>query len=158
MNPIADQTVTAGAGNTYTLPSYAALANPITANCNATLTQTPNIGTVLAPGIYTITMFAISGAANVERTFQLTVNASLGINDEEKSKFLLYPNPATNSLNVIGNFESNESVTIFNMLGQSVLVKAIYSNDENIDITSLAKGIYSVYFNNAKATYKFIKQ
>ena len=158
MNPIANQTVTADASNTYTLPSYATLANPITANCNATLTQAPNVGTVLAPGTYTITMTATSGASNVQRTFQLVVNSNLGVTDEVKNSFVLYPNPASTSLNVKGDFDSNESVTIYNMLGQTVLKKAITSNDESIDISSLAKGIYSVYFNNAKATYKFIKE
>ena len=44
------------------------------------------------------------------------------------------------------------------MLGQTILRKAVTSNDESIDITSLAKGIYNVYFNNAKVSYKFIKE
>lgn len=158
MNPIANQTVTAGAGNTYTLPSYATLANPITANCNAGLTQSPVVGTVLSPGTYTITMTATSGASNVQRTFQLLVNPNLGVTEEVKNNFILYPNPATSALNVKGDFDSNENVTIFNMLGQVVLKKAITSNEESIDISSLAKGIYSVYFNNAKVTYKFIKE
>lgn len=157
MAAIANQTVTAGAGNTYTLPSYATLANPITDNCDATLTQTPVIGTVLAPGTYTITMVATS-STTVTRTFQLTITPFLGVNESVKNNFVLYPNPATNSLNVKGDFDSDESVTIYNMLGQTVLRKAVTSNDESIDISSLAKGIYNVYFNAAKATYKFIKE
>ena len=44
------------------------------------------------------------------------------------------------------------------MLGQTVLTKALFSNDQSIDIISLAKGIYNVYFNNAKVSYKFIKE
>lgn len=157
MAAIANQTVTADASNTYTLPSYATLANPITANCNATLTQSPNVGTVLAPGTYTITMVATSGTS-VTRTFQLTINPFLSVNESVKNNFVLYPNPAANVLNIKGDFDGEESVTIYNMLGQTVLKKAITSNEESIDITSLAKGIYNVYFNNAKATYKFIKE
>lgn len=158
MAAIPNQTVTADAGNTYTLPSYASLANPITNNCDAGLTQSPIAGTVLNPGTYTITMTATSGASTVVRTFQLTVNPNLGIDDNVKNNFLLYPNPATNVLNVKGDFDSNESITIFNMLGQTVLRKAVTSNDESIDISSLAAGIYNVYFNNAKASYKFVKK
>ncbi|MDN3678018.1 T9SS type A sorting domain-containing protein [Flavobacterium paronense] len=157
MAAIANQTVVADASNTYTLPSYAALANPITDNCDATLTQSPVIGTVLVPGTYTITMVATSGTT-VTRTFQLTITSSLGIKESVKNNFVLYPNPAATTLNVKGNFDSNESVTVFNMLGQTVLTKAVISNEESIDITSLAKGIYNVYFNNAKVTYKFIKE
>lgn len=158
MATIDSQTVTADATNTYTLPSYATLANPITDNCDAGLTQSPIAGTVLSPGTYTITMVATSGASTVTRTFQLLVNPNLGIDDNVKNNFLLYPNPATNVLNVKGDFDNNESITIFNMLGQTVLRKAIITNDESIDISSLASGIYNVYFNNAKASYKFVKK
>ncbi|UPT69509.1 MAG: T9SS type A sorting domain-containing protein [Flavobacterium sp. JAD_PAG50586_2] len=158
MATIANQVVTADLTNTYTLPSYATLANPITNNCDAGLTQSPVTGTVLAPGVYPITMVATSGASTVTRTFQLTVNPNLGIDDKVKNQFLLYPNPATSVLNIKGDFDSNESITIFNMLGQTVLRKAVTTNDESIDISSLAAGIYNVYFNNAKVSYKFVKK
>ncbi len=158
MAAIANQTVTADLSNTYTLPSYATLANPITDNCDATLTQSPVAGTVLTPGVYTITMTATSGSSTVQRTFQLTVNPNLGITDNVKNNFVLYPNPATNVLNVKGDFDSNESITIYNMLGQAVLRKAVSSNNESIDIASLANGVYNIYFNNAKVTYKFVKE
>lgn len=157
MAAIANQSVTADATNTYTLPSYATLANPITDNCDATLSQSPVVGTVLVPGTYPITMTAVS-TTTVNRTFQLTVNPFLGVANNVKNNFLLYPNPVNNVLNVKGDFDSNESVTIYNMLGQAVLRKAITSNDQSIDVSSLAKGIYNVYFNTAKATYKFIKE
>jgi predicted small secreted protein len=157
MNPIADQTVTAGAGNTFTLPSYATLANPITANCNAVVTQSPAIGTVLAPGDHIITMTATSGASVVNRTFTLTVTTSLGVNDNEKNNFVLYPNPATSVLNIKGEFDANENITIYNMLGQVVLNKAVTSNEESIDIATLSSGIYTITFNSAKVSKKFIK-
>lgn len=157
MASIANQTVTADATNTYTLPSYAALANPITNSCDAGLTQSPVVGTILAPGVYTITMVATSGTS-ITRTFQLTINPFLGVNESVKNHFVLYPNPAANVLNVKGDFDSEESITIYNMLGQTVLTKAVITNDGNIDISSLAKGIYNVYFNNAKVSYKFIKE
>ena len=157
MAAIANQTVVAGAGNTYTLPSYATLANPINDNCDAVLTQAPIAGTILAPGTYTITMTATSGTS-VNRTFQLTITPFLGVNESVKNHFVLYPNPAVNILNIKGDFDSNESVTIYNMLGQTILKKAVTTNDESIDISPLAKGIYNVYFNNAKVSYKFIKE
>ncbi|HNP34008.1 MAG TPA: T9SS type A sorting domain-containing protein [Flavobacterium sp.] len=158
MAAIANQTVTADASNTYTLPSYATLANPITDNCDAALTQAPVVGTVLAPGTYTITMTATSGASTVTRNFTLTVLPFLGVTESVKNHFVLYPNPAANVLNVKGEFDSNESVTISNMLGQTVLRHAVGSNEESINISSLSKGVYNVYFNNAKVTYKFIKE
>jgi len=158
MAAIADQTVTADVSNTYTLPSYASLANPITDNCDAVVTQNPVAGTIVTPGVYTITMTATSGASNVQRTFQLTVDPYLGINEVIKNNFILYPNPATNTLNIKGNLDIDESVTIYNMLGQAVLRGKVSTNDESIDVSSLSAGIYNISFNNAKVTYKFVKK
>lgn len=158
MAAIANQTVAADATNTYTLPSYATLANPITTNCDAALSQSLVVGTVLAPGTYTITMTATSGVSSVQRTFQLTITAFLGVEDIVKNNFVLYPNPASTVLNIKGDFDINESITIYNMLGQTIYTKRVTSNDESIDIAFLAKGIYNVYFNTAKVSYKFIKE
>jgi len=157
MATIADQTVPADANNTYTLPSYATLANPITDNCDATVTQSPAIGTVLAPGVYTITMTATRGASSVVRTFTLTITTNLGIEEVTKNNFVVYPNPANNVVNIKGDFDSNESVTIYNMLGQVVLKKTVASNEEAIDISALASGVYTISFNSAKVSRKFVK-
>jgi len=157
MATIPNQTVQADVNNTYTLPSYATLANPITANCNATSTQSPAIGVALAPGNYTITITATSGSSSVVRTFTLTITANLGIEDATKNNFVLYPNPANNVVNIKGEFDSNETITIYNMLGQVVLKKAVILNEEAIDITTLATGVYTMSFNNAKVSRKFVK-
>ncbi|MGL2964979.1 T9SS type A sorting domain-containing protein [Flavobacterium sp. XGLA_31] len=157
MAAMVNQTVQAGVSNTYTLPSYATLANPITDNCDAALTQTPNAGTVLAPGVYTITMVATSGTSSVTRTFQLTVLPYLGVNEAVKNNFVLYPNPTTSVLNIKGDFDITENVTVYNMLGQAVLRQNVTGNEESIDVSSLAKGVYNLYFSAAKVSYKFVK-
>lgn len=157
MASIADQTVQAGASNTYTLTSFTSLANPITDNCDATLVQSPAAGAVLAPGVYTITMTATSGSATVQVSFQLTVTPFLGIADASKNNFVLYPNPATNVVYLKGDFDTSESVTVYNMLGQAVIRKALTANEDNIDVSSLAAGVYNVYFNTAKVSHKFVK-
>lgn len=157
MAAIADQTVQAAATNTYTLANFASLANPITDNCNAVVVQSPAAGAVLAPGIYTITMTATSGALTVPVTFQLTVTPFLGIADSVKNNFVLFPNPVTSVLNLQGDFDASETITIYNMLGQAVMTKALTTNEENIDVTCLASGVYNVYFNTAKVAHKFVK-
>jgi hypothetical protein len=157
MAAMANQTVQADVSNTYTLPSYATLANPINDNCDAGLTQSPTTGTVLSPGTYTITMVATSGASSVTRTFQLTILPFLGLNESVKNNFVLYPNPASTVLNLKGDFDANETITIYNMLGQTIIRKTLTANEESIDVSTLARGVYNVYFNNAKATYKFVK-
>lgn len=157
MAAIANQTVQADSSNTYTLPSYDVLANPINDNCDAILTQSPVVGTVLAPGVYTITMVATSGTS-VTRTFQLTVMPYLGINEVTKNNIILYPNPASTVLNVKGDFDANESITIYNVLGQIVMNKKLSGTEESISISNLAKGVYTIQFASLNTTYKFIKE
>lgn len=82
-------------------------------------------------------------------------NAQVSDNESAARKWI---QSHAKDLNIKGDFDSNETVTIYNMLGQTVLRKAVTTNDESIDVTSLAKGIYNVYFNNVKVSYKFIKE
>jgi zinc metalloprotease ZmpB len=154
MAPIANQTVP---GPSYTLPSYAALANPISPVCSATLTQSPVVGTVMPVGVHTITMTASLGAATVVRTFTLTVSA-LGVDENINNNTVIYPNPASNQITIKGEFDANESITVYNLLGQKVLDHTMNSNEETINVSKLATGVYTIYFNTSKATYKFIKE
>ncbi|RAR74177.1 T9SS type A sorting domain-containing protein [Flavobacterium aciduliphilum] len=158
MAAIADQTVAADANNTYTLPSFSSLANPIVANCNAVVTQSPVIGTVLAPGTYSITMTATSGTATVSQTFTLTITPNLTLNENSKTKVAVFPNPTKNQITIKGDFEANESVTIYNLLGQKVTERKLLSNEETIDVSKYESGLYTIYFNVSKASYKFIKE
>lgn len=158
MNAMADQTVQADANNTYTLPSYATLANPITDNCDAGLTQTPNTGTVVGLGSHLITMVATSGTSTVTRTFTLTVTPSLGVVENDKKNIVVYPNPTSSDLTIQGEFDSEESIAIFNLLGQKVMEHTIDSNEQVVNVSKLASGVYTIYFNSSKATFKFIKE
>lgn len=158
MNVIPNQTVQADANNTYTLPSYAELANPITNNCDAVLTQTPNTGTVVGLGDHLITMVATSGASTVTRTFTLTVTPSLGVDENVKKNIVIYPNPTSSNLTIQGEFDSKESIAVFNLLGQKVMEHPIDSNEQVVNVSKLASGVYTIYFNSSKATFKFIKE
>lgn len=158
MNAIPNQTVQADPGNTYTLPSYAALANPITNNCDAGLTQSPNVGTVVGLGAHLITMVATSGASTVTRTFTLTVTPSLGVDENIKRNIVVYPNPASANLTILGEFDSDEKITVFNLLGQKVMEHDINSNEQTVNVSKLASGVYTIYFNSSKSTFKFIKE
>ncbi|MEC4004701.1 T9SS type A sorting domain-containing protein [Flavobacterium sp. SUN052] len=158
MAVIANQSVTADSNNTYTLPSYATLANPISANCAATLTQSPITGTILNPGVYTITMIATLGTATVTRTFQLTVSPNLAVAQNVKENVVIYPNPAKNQITIKGEFDSNENITIYNLLGQKVIERNSISNEEKVDVSKLEAGVYTIYFTASKASFKFIKE
>ncbi len=158
MGVIANQTVNADTANTYTIPNYSTLANAISVGCAATVTQSPAIGTSVTPGVYTITVTATLGASVVSRTFTLTVVSYLSTVDFVKNNITIYPNPAKNLITIKGDFNGLENITILNLLGQKVMEKALISNEEKIDVSSLSNGVYTIYFNNIKAGRKFIKE
>ena len=151
------QTVAADSNNTYTIPSYLTLTNAISANCDAVVSQDPTLGTVVAPGTYPVTMTATSGTT-ATCSFNLVVTPYLGVAENNKSNVVIFPNPANSQITIKGEFDSNESITIFNMLGQKIMEKPITSNEEKVDVSKLSNGVYFIYFNLAKATSKFIKE
>ena len=151
------QTVTADGLGNYTVPSFASLANAINSNCDAVVTQSPAAGTVVAVGTHVVTMTATSGTS-VNCNFNLVVQASLGIDDVVKNTFSIYPNPASTTITIKGDNFENEEIEIYNMLGQRVIGKSLITNESTVDISNLANGVYMVYFMNAKASHKFVKQ
>lgn len=72
-----------------------------------------------------------------------------------KASFTIYPNPATEVLNIeLQNDETLKNVTIYNNLGQKI--KTVRQN--TVDISTLAKGLYfvEVTTNQGKASKKVI--
>lgn len=151
-----NQTVVAGAGNTYTLPSYLSLTNAINPNCDATVAQNPVQGTVVAPGVYTVTMTATSGSS-VNCNFTLTVQPSLSVDEFVKKNLKLYPNPASTEITISGDFISGQEIEIFNLLGQKLIQKNLETNEEKVDISNLSSGVYTAKFKGSNTTLKFVK-
>lgn len=152
-----DQTVTAGAGNTYVVPSFTSLSNAISQTCTAVVSQSPAVGAVLAPGTYPVTMTATSGTS-VNCGFNLIVEANLGVDEVVKNNFIVYPNPANTTITIKGDNIENEEIEMYNMLGQKVLQRSLIANESVINISSLANGVYTLYFVNSKMSQKIIKQ
>jgi len=77
-------------------------------------------------------------------------------------KITLYPNPATNVLNIkVGASNSlPDTYKIYNMLGQIVLQQSIGElNDLAVNTSSLSKGMYFIKIatDNASISLPFIK-
>lgn len=71
----------------------------------------------------------------------------------------VYPNPVHDNLTI--SFDKNiSSVTIYNMVGQQVLTKAINANKTTLDVSSLSSGVYLVIVNSGSEikTLKVIKK
>ena len=78
-----------------------------------------------------------------------------------KDELLIYPNPATGIINILGNFDQLNEVRLFNHLGKDLTNDIEFSLDENsqklkLDLTPLKAGLYIVK-SNSKA-YKIHKK
>lgn len=76
-----------------------------------------------------------------------------------KFKFNYYPNPTSNQLNLSAE-NAISKVELFNVLGQKVQSNSVNATQKQLNIGHLQKGIYlmEVSINNAKKTYKIVKQ
>lgn len=83
----------------------------------------------------------------------------LGILDNSLAGFNFYPNPTSDVLNLSAN-KNIEQVSLFNLLGQKVMVQKIGATSSNINIGSLATGTYvmEVTVDGKTATYKVTKK
>lgn len=81
-----------------------------------------------------------------------------GINENDKVRFNVYPNPATDVIN-ISNASSLTQITVYDILGNAVL--NISKPAQQINVSSLTDGIYQVVFtdeNGNKSVSKLIKK
>ena len=81
-----------------------------------------------------------------------------GLDDQDLSTLSMYPNPATNFLNISAQNTIN-SVEIFNVLGQKVISMSVEDTSASINISNLNTGIYLIKYviNNRTSTKKFVK-
>lgn len=85
--------------------------------------------------------------------------ATASVENNELLGFSMYPNPATNRLNISAK-ETILSAEIFNVIGKKVMSVNVNKTSESIDVSSLTSGIYLVKYdvNGVTGTAKFIKQ
>lgn len=88
-----------------------------------------------------------------------TVTQPLGVDDQNLDKIKLFPNPVAGVLNISGLKEVSD-VTIYNLIGQEVLIEKKIDGQKQLDVSNLSSGTYLVKINsNDKTeTYKIIKE
>ena len=81
-----------------------------------------------------------------------------GLNTSDFNTFKIYPNP-TNGNKLYFNVTQYVKVTIYNVLGKLIQTENVDANSNNIDISTLSKGIYILKINseNQFITKKLIK-
>ena len=91
----------------------------------------------------------------------MTVNACVGINEIANGNlFSVYPNPATNEINVKANASLlGAAYTVFDNVGKVVLTGKIISENTIIELGNLSSGVYMLNIgDNLIQTFKVIKE
>jgi len=85
--------------------------------------------------------------------------SNVGINDKTASAMHLYPNPASDFIDVTGNMD-HSIVRIFDMTGKNVAEAVLTDNKAHFDLSTLPEGIYfvSLLQNGNNTTRKFAIQ
>ena len=84
-------------------------------------------------------------------------SSTIGLNESAESKLTLWPNPATESLNL--NAEGLQQVEIFSLDGRQVTL--VENGFESINVNDLAKGCYllkAAFSDGSKTVQKFVKE
>lgn len=81
----------------------------------------------------------------------------LGISDNGKDKFRIYPNPSTGTLNFKSDTLEHFNVSVYNILGAKVL-ETIKNSGAFLDVSNFQSGVYILRINSFNNTYKFIKK
>ncbi len=103
-----------------------------------------------------VRLYINSTVSNIARFYEIEVYGrigTLGKNDFSASKFNIYPNPASNILNISGD-NTIEFLQIFDVGGKQLISK---KDSNSVNVSSLPIGIYYLKLNN-KETVKFIKE
>ncbi len=65
-------------------------------------------------------------------------------NVTDSSNIIAFPNPTTGFVNIKNNSKTIDSIIVSNMFGENIQTKTINSNNSELDISNLQKGIYFV--------------
>lgn len=99
------------------------------------------------------------GCKDTSTVATLTI-ANIGIYESKQNQFKVYPNPATNQINVqINQNLIGSSYLITDQIGKIVLSGKLNAEKSTIEIGDLSGGVYLFSIgNNAKQTFKVIKK
>ncbi|HEY0031495.1 MAG TPA: T9SS type A sorting domain-containing protein [Bacteroidia bacterium] len=105
---------------------------------------TANPSHTYAPGIYTVVL-TITGPCNTTTSSQTVTILSTDINASVAAAGLsVYPNPSNGLFTVELNAAQKASIQVYNVVGKLVYSAEASSAKNNIDLSTLAPGVYSL--------------
>jgi uncharacterized repeat protein (TIGR01451 family) len=79
----------------------------------------------------------------ITNTVMTDLVALLGIGEHEQSAFVLYPNPASHTVNIAAQLQGEFTASVINLQGK-VVVEIKGENQASFDVSSLQQGMYFV--------------
>ncbi len=86
---------------------------------------------------------APAGTVFIDNVYFSKTASTLGVANFEMSNVMMYPNPVTNNVTIEAK-GLIDAVSIYNLLGQEVLVKSPKTNSTTLQTSELKKGVYIV--------------
>ncbi len=105
---------------------------------------------------YIANFAAIGGGTAIALSGDCNTTLEVGVMNKITDKFVLFPDPSYAVLTISSDSTIN-TICIFNLVGQVIYVNQPDSNQVQINISGLTKGLYLVLLNGTE-TRKFIKQ
>jgi PKD repeat protein len=115
--------------------------------------QNPLI-TYLESGYYDVTLVVQNANGTDTKTIQnyIFVDTNIGFTENDRNNFEIYPNPATNLINVRAVFLI-ESMELTDLSGRSILFQVVSSPSAQIEVGALQKGIYLLKIRTADGCF-----
>ncbi len=117
--------------------------------------------TILTAGDYSVTATNSNGCS-ASATQTINVNVCTGIVELTGSLVSIYPNPATEQINIKldASFINNATIEVYDVNGKMLLSEKVLAENTSIVITTLSNGIYTlkIVCDSKKIVHRFIKE
>ncbi len=86
----------------------------------------------------------------------IVIDGILGLGNNNKNTFSVYPNPANNFVNITSQFSGDKNIAIYDILGKQVINTTISS--DRLNISELTSGVYmmTISQNGVSSTKKLV--
>lgn len=130
-------------------------------------TTSESISGTISPGTYYAQVYGYNGANSATSCYTLRVQLGTATRSTEpftegQKNVLVYPNPASDLLNVnLSGIKGKSEVSLFDINGRQVLRREVNAANTQLDISSLPTGVYIIKIKNGTKevnTTKIIKR
>ncbi len=148
--------------NNYTWTDLTSYANLSTGSYTSTESGSIDISNWLDKSVYIAFRFIntaeSSNICEVDDILITGTSTTTGIEENKENEISIYPNPATDQLNIITSSTNGiANIKIFSISGDLITSINNYNTTEPINIESLQNGVYLLFLNNESQLNKVIK-